>query len=158
MMRILGGLIVAALGVAFPVSAATDQDGWTEMAQVAAVGVESVTDAEEQPSLGDLLWIARPVVVFADTPNDPRFQQQMEWLSERRGELEDRDVEILVDTDPEARGALRQELRPRGFGMVIIDKDGSVVQRRPAPTTARELINLIDRLPSRRQEAGSFRP
>jgi hypothetical protein len=40
---------------------------------------------------------------------------------------------------------------------VLIDTDGSIVQRRPAPTTAREIINLIDRLPSRRQETGSRR-
>ena len=40
---------------------------------------------------------------------------------------------------------------------MLIDTDGSVVQRRPAPTTARELINLIDRLPSRRLESGSRR-
>jgi hypothetical protein len=40
---------------------------------------------------------------------------------------------------------------------VLIDRDGTVAQRRPAPTTARELINLIDRMPSRRQETGSMR-
>lgn len=157
-MRAVGGVILIAGLLALPLAAATDDDGGTATAQTAAVGAEVISDAAEQPSLEDLLWIARPVVVFADTPDDPRFQQQMNFLSERRGELEDRDVEILVDTDPSARGPLRQELRPRGFGMVIIDKDGTVVQRRPAPTTTRELINLIDRLPSRRQEAGSFRP
>ncbi|MCB1401961.1 MAG: DUF4174 domain-containing protein, partial [Rhodobacteraceae bacterium] len=39
----------------------------------------------------------------------------------------------------------------------LIDIDGTVAQRRPAPTSARELINLIDRMPSRRQETGSRR-
>jgi hypothetical protein len=112
---------------------------------------------EEQPMLADLLWIARPIVVFADTPNDPRFIQQMTMLDERPVELEDRSVVILTDTDPAARGPLRLHLRPRGFGLVLIDTDGSIVQRRPAPTTAREIINLIDRLPSRRQETGSRR-
>lgn len=158
-MRIIGALILSSGLAATPLAAATDETGAIETAQTAAVGQDAMTDAAaEQPTLEDLLWIARPVVVFADTPNDPRFHQQMEWLTERRDELEDRDVEILVDTDPAARGPLRMELRPRGFGLVVIDKDGTVVQRRPAPTTARELINLIDRLPSRRQEAGSFRP
>jgi hypothetical protein len=110
-----------------------------------------------QPALEELLWVARPVVVFADSPRDPRFIQQIEMLEERMPELADRDVVVLTDTDPAAMGPLRQELRPRGFGIVLIDKDGTVAQRRPAPTTARELINLIDRMPSRREETGSRR-
>ncbi len=114
-------------------------------------------EPDEQPDLEDLLWVARPVVVFADSQNDPRFVQQMRMLEERVPELEDRGVVILTDTDPDARGPLRTTLRPRGFGLVLVDTDGSVVQRRPAPTTSRELINLIDRLPSRRQETGSRR-
>jgi hypothetical protein len=81
----------------------------------------------------------------------------MNMLGEQPIELEDRGVVILTDTDPAERGPLRLELRPRGFGLVLIDTDGSIVQRRPAPTTAREIINLIDRLPSRRQETGSRR-
>jgi hypothetical protein len=124
------------------------------------VPIAVATEAEsvvEQPTLEDLRWVARPVVVFADSPADPRFAQQISMLDERLPELEDRDVVILIDTDPDAAGPLRKELRPRGFNLVLIDKDGTVVQRRPAPTTARELINLIDRLPSRRQETGSFR-
>jgi len=115
------------------------------------------TGAEAPPALEDLLWIARPVVIFADTPNDPRFAQQMQMLEQRADEIAERGVIVLTDTDPAAAGPLRMELRPRGFGLVLIDKDGTVVQRRPAPTTSRELINMIDRLPSRRQETGSLR-
>lgn len=125
-------------------------------AQEAALPVVQA-EAAAEPTLGDLLWVARPIVVFADSPADPRFSHQLQMLEERLPELEDRDVIILTDTDPAARGPLRQELRPRGFNLVLVDKDGTVVQRRPAPTTARELINLIDRLPSRRQETGSRR-
>jgi len=127
--------------------------------QTPAVAVQAESEAEPpaQPNLEDLLWIARPVVVFADTPNDPRFVQQLRMLDEGMPELADRDVVVLTDTDPAAQGPLRLELRPRGFNLVLIDKDGSVAQRRPAPTTARELVNLIDRMPSRRQETGSRR-
>jgi len=114
--------------------------------------------AGPQATLEELLWVARPLVVFADTPTDPRFVQQMQMLRERPREFKDRDVVILTDTDPGAEGPLREALHPRGFGLVLIDKDGIVAQRRPAPTTARELINLIDRMPSRRQETGSARP
>jgi hypothetical protein len=89
--------------------------------------------------------------------DDPRFRQQLALLEERLPELEERDVVILTDTDPAAQGPLRQALRPRGFGVVLIDTDGVVAQRHPTPVTARELINLIDRMPSRRQETGSRR-
>lgn len=154
---VLTFLVLTALG-GLAASAATGDAGGNATAQTAAVGAVTVSDATPQPTLQDLLWVARPVVIFADTPNDPRFHQQMEMLDERRSELIDRDVEILIDTDPGAAGTLRKKLHPRGFGLVIIDKDGTVVQRRPAPTTTRELINMIDRLPSRRQEEGSYRP
>lgn len=124
-----------------------------------AVAVEiEQTDPPATPELSDLLWIARPLVVFADTPNDPRFAQQMRMLDERMGELLDREVVILTDTDPAAAGPLRRDLRPRGFGLVLIDIDGKIASRRPSPTPAREIINLIDRMPSRREETGSRRP
>lgn len=127
-------------------------------AQTAAQPAVVAAQAEaEQPDLASLLWIARPLVVFADSENDPRFRQQMEMLAEEPEELENRKVVVLVDTAPAANGPLRRELRPRGFGIVLIDTDGSVVQRRPAPTTIRELSRTIDRLPSRRQETGSMR-
>ena len=130
-----------------------------EIRETPAVALEPLEAGDEaaQPTLEELLWVARPIVVFADTENDPRFLQQMRMLEERSEDLAARDVVILVDTDPAALGPLRKELRPRGFGLVLLDKDGSVAQRRPNPTTARELINLIDRMPSRRQETGSRR-
>lgn len=115
--------------------------------------------ADETPvDLDAYLWIARPLVVFADTPNDPRFVQQMQMLDAGASDLADRNVVVLTDTDPEASGPLRTRLRPRGFGLVLLDTDGSVVQRRPAPTTVREINGTIDRLPSRREETGSRRP
>ena len=143
MMTLLFGI-----GTALPALSQTD---------AAAEAAETPADDPAPQTLEELLWIARPVVVFADTENDPRFLQQLEMLEQRSGDLADRNVVILVDTDPAAKGPLRQSLRPRGFGLVIVDTDGSVVQRRPAPTTAREIINLIDRLPSRRLESGSRR-
>jgi Domain of unknown function (DUF4174) len=142
-------LCSAILAVALAVTPA----GAQETLPVAAVPEPEAS----QPTLEELLWVARPLVIFADTPDDPRFVQQLALLEERLPELEERDVVILTDTDPGASGPLRQELRPRGFGVVLIDKDGIVAQRHPTPVTARELINLIDRMPSRRQETGSRR-
>jgi hypothetical protein len=152
-MRLVASLVLGVIAVLPLAALAQGADG-----TIPAVQAFSEEEEAEQPALADLRWIARPIVIFADSPNDPRFAQQLNMLAERETELLDRDVVILTDTDPAASGPLRIELRPRDFGLVLIDKDGTVVQRRPAPTTAREIINLIDRLPSRRQETGSQRP
>jgi hypothetical protein len=103
-------------------------------------------------SLDDLNWIARPLVVFADTPNDPRFQQQMDLLMADLDELALRDVIIIVDTDREAMTDVRTTLRPRGYMMALIGKDGRVALRKPAPWSVRELSRSIDKMPLRQQE------
>lgn len=103
-------------------------------------------------SLDDFLWVARPIVVFADTPADPRFIEQMQLLTQRPEALLERDVVILYDTDPDARSEVRQALRPRGFSIVVVTKDGSVGLRRPAPRDVRELIRAIDNFALRQEE------
>ncbi|MBA3325683.1 MAG: DUF4174 domain-containing protein [Rhodobacteraceae bacterium] len=141
--------VAAVLACAAAAQAQSEQQ--TEVVAVREAGAPAEVD------LDALLWVARPLVIFADSAADPRFGQQMAMLEEGRTELEDRLVVVLTDTDPDANGPLRRELRPRGFGLVLLDTDGTVVQRRPAPTTVRELSGTIDRLPSRRQETGSRR-
>jgi hypothetical protein len=103
-------------------------------------------------------WDLRPVVVFADGPNDPLFMRQMEWINRELGPLADRDVVVIVDTDPEARTPVRQRLRPRGFSLVLMDKDGEVKMRKPQPWSVREITRAIDRFPLRRQEMLEQRP
>jgi len=108
-----------------------------------------VTEAE---SLAPFRWVSRPIVVFADSPNDPRYIQQLDLLSRRPEALAERDVVIITDTDPSKRSEVRLNLRPRGFSVVLIAKDGSVVSRKPAPRDVRELTRAIDKLPLRQQE------
>ena len=102
--------------------------------------------------LDEFRWIARPVVVFADTPADPRFQEQMARLAARPDALIERDVVVIVDTDPEAGSDLRRKLRPRGFMLALIGKDGGVKFRKPLPWDVREITRSIDKMPVRRQE------
>jgi F420-dependent methylenetetrahydromethanopterin dehydrogenase len=106
-------------------------------------------------TLDEFLWVARPVIVFADTPADPRFIEQMELLADRPEPLIERDVVIIVDTDPSARSSIRQELRPRGFALVVMQKDGSVGFRRPSPRDVREIIRGIDNFSFRQEELRS---
>lgn len=123
----------------------------------AAIAVGGTDETEVmQPAgtseLGDFLWHNRPIIVFADSPEDPRFVEQMRNLNDGLKQLEDRDVIVLTDTDPAARTPLRQKLRPRGFMLVLVAKDGTIMLRKPLPWTVRELTRSIDKLPTRKRE------
>ncbi len=105
-------------------------------------------------NLADLAFIARPVVVFADSPNDPRFAEQIALLLSQTQALAPRHVIIVTDSDPAARTPLRELLRPHGFALVLIDTDGRVALRKPEPWDVRELTRVIDKMPSRLREIG----
>lgn len=105
-------------------------------------------------SPADFLWRSRPVVVFADTPDDPSFVEQMNALRRQPEMLLERDVVVIVDAEPAANSIWRRQLNPRGFSLVVIDKDGQVKQRKPLPWDVREISRAIDRFPLRRQEIG----
>ena len=106
----------------------------------------------EDVDLDALLWVARPVVVFAESDADPAFQRQMDLLSARFDELVERDVIVIVDTSPDPRSDVRRKLRPRGFMLTLIGKDGGVKLRKPFPWDVRELSRSIDKMPIRKQE------
>ncbi len=103
-------------------------------------------------NLNDFLWEKRPIVVFADTPRDPAFIRQLDLLEARSDALAARDVVILTDTNPDELSPLREKLRPRGFMLVLIGKDGGVKLRKPFPWSVRELTRAIDKMPLRQQE------
>lgn len=126
----------------------------------AAAGSQTASETAQDPviidgasvNLDEFLWLKRPLVIFADTPNDPRFREQMEIISERLDLLESRDVVVITDTDPKDQSDLRRRLRPRGFSIVVIGKDGVIHLRKPVPWQVREITRTIDSLPERRQE------
>jgi hypothetical protein len=103
-------------------------------------------------NLDDFLWVNRPIVVLADSPDDPRFLEQLRLLQERLPDLKERDVVVITDTDPSQQTDLRQALRPRGFMLVLIGKDGGIKLRKPSPWSVREISRVIDKMPMRRQE------
>lgn len=126
----------------------------------AAAAAQSAEDTTPSPmilsgdvvDLDEFLWLKRPLIIFADTPNDPRFIEQMGYLMDRMNVLEERDVVVITDTDPAAQSELRRKLRPRGFGLVLLGKDGVIYLRKPTPWQVREIIRTIDKLPVRQQE------
>ncbi|NOD34659.1 MULTISPECIES: DUF4174 domain-containing protein [unclassified Ruegeria] len=126
------------------------------LAAWAADGTAPSDDSFVRPAgdseLSDFLWVNRPIVVFADTPADPRFQQQIDMLLDGEQAMRDRDVVVLTDTDPSAKSPIRAQLRPRGFQMVFVDKDGVVKLRKPSPWSVREIGRSIDKTPLRERE------
>ncbi len=124
-----------------------------------APGAMAAQDMVELPvieagehTLDEFLWEARPLVIFADSEMDPNFVEQMERLAERPEDLAIRDVVVIIDTDPDARSPIRMELRPRGFDLVLIGKDGQKSLRKPTPWDIREISRSIDKMPIRLRE------
>lgn len=125
----------------------------TAMAQDAPAPTASFTPVPAAEVVwNDLMYLKRPVVVFADSPADPNFIRQMDLIARDAGELAERDVIVITDTDPDARTEVRTKLRPRGFSLVLLDKDLKPVIRKPLPWEVREITHAIDKFPLRRQE------
>lgn len=140
MRRIFGIIILACLPVILGTTLAR--------AEQATFAPQPAGDHE----LADFLWTDRLLLVFADSPNDPRFVQQMEFLAADPEELEKRDIIVITDTAPSDASALRTALRPRGFMLVLIGKDGAIYLRKPLPWRVRELMRSVDKMPIRQQE------
>ncbi|WP_299879826.1 DUF4174 domain-containing protein [uncultured Sulfitobacter sp.] len=130
-------------------------------ALMGAAGTAQASDASppvalfmpaDMKDLSEFRWKKRPVVVFADSENDPAFIEQMSLLQAREDDLLERDVIVLTDTDPAARSALRLKMRPRGFMLVLVGKDGGIKLRKPFPWSVREISRSIDKMPMRQRE------
>lgn len=113
---------------------------------------ESLFLAADMEDLSQFQWKKRPVLVFADSDQDPAYIEQLELLRSRVDALQERDVVVLTDTDPAARSALRLKMRPRGFMLVLVGKDGGVKLRKPFPWDVREITRSIDKMPMRQRE------
>jgi hypothetical protein len=151
-------ILLAAVVALLPIHALATTDGLDAPSETlsalemvdAAEGLSILDAAEIDPD--DFIWEWRILAVMADTPNDPAFLRQMRSIESRADDLYERDVVVVTDTSRTSGSPLRQRLRPRGFMLAIIDKDGEIKQRRPAPRDVRELSAVIDRFPLRRQE------
>lgn len=108
--------------------------------------------AAKDVSMEDFLWRKRLVVVFADTERDPSFIKQITLLETRTVDLVVRDVVVVTDANPADETSIREELRPRGFSLVLVDLDGKVKLRKPSPWSTREIVRSIDKTQLRREE------
>jgi len=145
------------------------------------LGFASFAAGQTRP-LDVFKWERRVLVMFADHAADPwAFKQRGELLADRCG-FADRDLLLLevyganpviatgrwlngeaVDEQPLQR-ILNAELRryynfDRGFGLVLVGKDGWEKRRSRLPDDVEQLFAQIDSMPMRRQEiAGDHCP
>ena len=144
-------MIFAALFATAPIIAPMAAEAQTA---IAPAGAGTPTDplAPADVDLNALMWVARPLIVFADSPQDPNFQRQMQLLAADPESLVDRQVLVVADTDAQALSDLRRRFRPNGFAILLIDTNGRVLLTRPTPRPVREIAAAVDKSPQRRQE------
>ena len=110
---ILALAIAATAGLAAPTGLQA-QDAGTETVVVPETPPEDTVTGDESAAggftvlrgdvdLSGFMWLARPLVIFADTPDDPRYAEQLRLLALRPADLAARDVVIIADTDPSMR-------------------------------------------------------
>jgi Domain of unknown function (DUF4174) len=111
-----------------------------------------VTLPAEGLDLAQFQWKNRLILVFADTDADPAFAEQLSLLADDPAALAERDVLVIIDSLPQPPSPARAKLRPHGFSLIWIDKDGAVRFRKASPWTVREVTQAIDKTPLRLQE------
>ncbi len=114
-------------------------------------------EVTKDTDLSSYQWTHRPIVVFANSPEDVNYTSQIKMLESGLNQLLVRDVVVLTDTNPSEVSPLRELLRPRGFALLLIGKDGQVKLRKPFPWSVRELSRAIDKMPMRRQELNAIK-
>lgn len=116
-------------------------------------------------SLEALRWKARPVVVFAPE-RSPASGEQINWLRKAAAILTERDMPVFVvgpggvttlAGDRAALDAARLRMdfgvESDAFAIILVGKDGGEKFRAAAPVEVARLIDLVDAMPMRRQEA-----
>lgn len=108
--------------------------------------------APDTATLNQYQWHYRPVVIFAPSETEANYVQQMAMLKKTEAELADRDIIVLSDTAPATQGQLRAQLKPQGFEVVLIGKDGGMKLRQQTPVSSAVLLSTIDSMPMRKAE------
>ncbi len=128
--------------------------GWLAPARAAAA------------ELGDYLWQARPLLVFAPTDADPRLAETVRRVEASRCEFADRDMVLgrivaegtstlggaVLDTGQARRLAAEFGIGAGGFAVVLIGKDGGQKLRVNDVPDLQAVYAMVDGMPMRGQE------
>lgn len=116
--------------------------------------------------LGDYQWKHRLLLIFAPIRSDHRFMALDKTLSDKRAELQDRDMLVFRIFESGTSYAARQKMSlenaeslrrrfkvpPGEISQILIGKDGGVKLTGDEKTTLPSIFDLIDTMPMRRQE------
>lgn len=111
---------------------------------------------------------ARPLLVFAPKPDDPRLEIQMRTLQEHASEAHERDVVMValpyntpsptaaqLSSDDALDARRRFGVAPGEFAVILLGKDGGSKLRSSKPISMQKLDDTIDAMPMRRDEMKS---
>lgn len=85
-----------------------------------------------------------PLIVFADTPLDDLYVQQLNELRTAREEFLEQRIILYFDDDPVANSSLRAQFEPEGFLFVLIGKDGEIKLQQSSPVSNAQLFAVVD--------------
>ncbi len=116
-------------------------------------------------SLDRLRDHARPLLIFAPKPDDPRLEIQVRTLQEHAADAHDRDLvpialpyhnpsstpSQLSTTDAET-ARRKFHVAPEDFTVILIGKDGGAKLRSSKPLSMEKLNETIDSMPVRQDE------
>jgi hypothetical protein len=119
---------------------------------------ELAGSAQAAPTLDQMQWRRRVLLVAAPDSDDPRAKTQARIFAQWGREASDRDVSPVDVLGAKVKGAgdtadalrKRYRLPPQAFQVLLIGKDGHVALRSNQPVGAGELQGRIDAMPMRR--------
>jgi hypothetical protein len=108
-------------------------------------------------TLASLRGVARPLLIFAPTPNDPRLEIQLRRLHDNAPAIAARNIVVIAIpydspsptqamlTGDDAQAARRRfNIPPSDFAVILLGKDGSEKLRSSKPLSVEKLRNTID--------------
>jgi hypothetical protein len=109
------------------------------------------------PTMAQMQWHRRVLIVSTPSATDPQFTAQRRALAQWTGG-DDRDVSVVVidrdtvsgSSETAAALRIRYRLAPSIFAVALVGKDGHVALRRETPLTGPQLEAAIDAMPMRR--------
>ena len=92
------------------------------------------------------------MVLFGPSAQDKTYRHALVGLDAARANLRDRDIVVLADVTPNTPSAIRQQLEPNGFLMLLVGKDGGIKLRSQEIIPVKTLKRTIDAVPMRQRE------
>jgi hypothetical protein len=122
-----------------------------------AVLIGVAVAASSDPTMAEMKWHRRVLILSTPRASDPQFSAQLLALSRWTG-ADDRDVSVVRIEEDAVSGSSEtaQELRDRyglmatTFSVALVGKDGDVALRSQVPLTGAQLEATIDAMPMRK--------